>query len=228
VIQEVTTARKRLTTPRAAAVAGIAFSVLFTISMVLIAVSMPAQVQERGSWLLQNESQVMLALTLMPFSGIAFLWFVGVVRDRLGAYEDQLFSTVFFGSGLLFVAMTFAAAAVAGGTIATYASGAGQAMGDDLYEFGRSVMGQIFNTYALRMAGVFMISLGTIWLRTGVMHRGWAILNFALALVLLVSISHSPWVTMIFPVWVLAVSVYFLIRSKRDPSLEQMGEAGAA
>ena len=69
------------------------------------------------------------------------------------------------------------------------------------------------------MAGVFMISLGTIWLRTGLMHRGWAFLTYALALVLLVSISYSPWVTLIFPGWVLAVSVYFLILNLRRTAM---------
>ena len=46
--------------------------------------------------------------------GIAFLWFIGVLRDRLGAQEDQFFATVFFGSGLLFLAMLFTAAAIIG------------------------------------------------------------------------------------------------------------------
>ena len=55
------------------------------------------------------------ALQLVPFAGIAFLWFIGVVRDQLGDVEDRLFSTVFLGSGLLFLAMLFAGGAVAGG-----------------------------------------------------------------------------------------------------------------
>jgi len=63
-----------------------------------------------------------------------------------------------------------------------------------------------------------MISLGTIWLRTGLMHRGWAFVTYALALVLLLSIGYSLWVTLVFPGWVLAVSVYFLILNLRQPS----------
>ena len=59
-----------------------------------------------------------VALNLIPFAGIAFLWFVGVVRDRVGEREDRFFATVFLGSGLLFVAMLFVGAAVAGGLIA--------------------------------------------------------------------------------------------------------------
>jgi hypothetical protein len=50
---------------------------------------------------------VNFALTLVPFAGIAFLWFMGVVRSHLGRLEDQFFSTVFYGSGLLFLAMLF-------------------------------------------------------------------------------------------------------------------------
>jgi hypothetical protein len=63
-----------------------------------------------------------------------------------------------------------------------------------------------------------MISLGTIWMRTESMHRGWAFLTYALALVLLLSIDYSLWVTLIFPGWVLVVSVYFLILNLRRPS----------
>ena len=42
-------------------------------------------------------------MNLIPFAGIAFLWFIGVLRDRLGEQEDRFFATVFFGSGLLFL-----------------------------------------------------------------------------------------------------------------------------
>ena len=59
-----------------------------------------------------------VALNLIPFAGIAFLWFVGVLRDRIGEREDRFFATVLLGSGLLFVAMLFIGAAVAGGLIA--------------------------------------------------------------------------------------------------------------
>jgi hypothetical protein len=87
----------------------------------------------------------------------------------------------------------------------------------------------IFNIYAVRMAGVFMISLATIWLRTGVMHRGWAFLTYVLALVLLLSIDYSFWVTLILPGWVLAISVYILIRNlynrPRDGDAEEMKTA---
>jgi hypothetical protein len=43
------------------------------------------------------------ARTLMPFAGISFLWFIGVVRDGLGRYEDKFFSSAFICSGVLFL-----------------------------------------------------------------------------------------------------------------------------
>src|SRR6266704_345493 len=121
--QQVTLTRQALKTPRAAAVAGIVFAVLFTTSIVLIRLALPEDLRgtSAAAWLQGNAATVSLALTLVPFAGIAFLWFMGVVRDRLGTLEDQFFSTVFFGSGLLFLAMIFASAAVAGGSLASYA-----------------------------------------------------------------------------------------------------------
>jgi hypothetical protein len=93
-----------------------------------------------------------------------------------------------------------------------------------VFTYGREVMFQIINVYAVRMAGVFMISLGTIWLQTGAMHRGWAFVTYFLALVLLVIIGYSLWVSLIFPAWVLAVSVYYLLRSRGERPQVVMSE----
>jgi hypothetical protein len=66
--------------------------------------TVPASVRadplETGAWLKTSSNKVGLALNLVPFAGIAFLWFIGVLRDRLGELEDRFFATVFLGSGL--------------------------------------------------------------------------------------------------------------------------------
>ena len=123
-----------LRTPRAAAVEGIIFSVLLIAALVLLRISVPANPAVPGAWLTdsRHRAQVAIALNLVPFAGIAFLWFIGVLRDRIGDREDRFFATVFLGSGLLFVAMIFAAAAIAGGLIAEASSsrpGAGTGSG---------------------------------------------------------------------------------------------------
>lgn len=206
---------RRLTTPRAAAVAGILFSLLFAASLILIRTSIPETLSEGTEWVATGSGRITAALVLMPFAGIAFLWFMGVVRDRLGTLEDQFFATVFFGSGLLFLAMVFVAMAIAGGILASSRSFSALSLQSDVIYFGRAVMLQISNVYALRMAGVFMISLGTIWLRTGLMPRWLAAITYLLALTLLLIINLSLWVTLVFPAWVLVVDVYIMMKNRQ-------------
>jgi hypothetical protein len=215
--QQVALTRQALKTPRAAAIAGILFAVLFTTSLVLIRLAIPEDLSGTNiaSWLQGNTARVSLALTLVPFSGIAFLWFMGVVRDRLGKLEDQFFSTVFFGSGLLFLAMVFASAALAGGILSSYAIASETLIKSGVVTFGRAIMYKITNVYAVRMAGVFMISLGTIWLRTRVMPRLFVFLTYALALLLLVSGDFTLWLLLVFPAWVFVISIFILVISLR-------------
>lgn len=209
----VTLTRQALKTPRSAAIAGIIFSVLYGTSMVLINLSLPHEPTAFLAWLEADTTTVTLALNLIPFAGIAFLWFIGVIRDLLSDQEDRLFATVFLGSGLLFLALTFTGAALAAGLLSSYAVESSVLVQSGVLTYGRKVIYHVFDIYAIRMAGVFMISLATIWLRTGLMHRGWAFLTYVLALVLLLSIAYSFWVTLVFPGWVLVVSLYILIRN---------------
>ena len=74
---------------------------------------------------------------------------------------------------------------------------------------------QISNVYAVRMAGVFIISLGTIGMRTRLMPRWLVLVSYLLALVLLLVISVNLWVTLVFPAWVLALSAFLLAEDGR-------------
>jgi hypothetical protein len=163
--------RDRLKAPRAGAIAGIVFSILLIISLVLIRVSVPATPGDTGTWLAHSEKSVRLSLDLLPFAGIAFLWFIGVLRDRMGALEDRFFATVFLGSGLLFLAMIFALAAVAGGLMMAYESIPGKLMDSGIYTFARTEAYQFGNIFAMRMAAVFMMSTCTLAIRIGMFPR---------------------------------------------------------
>jgi hypothetical protein len=206
-------------TPRAAAIAGIVFGVLFSSCVMLIRLAAPADITDLSAWTDTARRMVSISLALISLAGVAFLWFIGVVRHRLGAYEDQFFATVVQGSGLLFLAMTFSAFALAAGVFATLPAGGQQVSTPEVYVVVRAVMSQMFNMYAIKMAAVFMISLSTLWLRTGVMPRWLSYISYALALLMLFSLSFSVWMELWFPAWVLAVSTYFLINSyRRTPS----------
>ncbi len=157
---------------------------------------------------------VLLALNLVPFAGIAFLWFIGVVRDRIGVGEDRLFATVFLGSGLLFIAMLFAGAATAGGLVLTFENQPSV----EVWRFGRRITHSLFNVYAMRMAAVFTISTTTIATRLGLAPRWLTALGFGTGLILMFALGFVSWVELLFPFWVLAFSVHMLVASFRTTS----------
>jgi len=208
--------RPELKTPRAAAIAGILFALLYGTSWVLIRLSVPADALKASDWFDSQARNLSLAMSLVPFAGIFFLWFMGVVRDRMGRQEDQFFSTLFFGSGYLYLGMTFASAAMVGGALVLYASNLGLPAGSGIYSLALIVSNRLNTVYAMRMAGAFMFVLGTIWVRTGVMPRWLALITYLLAIVLLISIGFTPWVVLVFPAWVLVISVAILVINYRS------------
>ena len=204
-----------LRTPRAAAVAGIVFSVLLITAQTLLRLSAPASPAEAGQWLTDpgRRAAVAVGLNLVPFAGIAFLWFIGVLRDRIGEREDRFFATVFLGSGLLFVAMLFVGAAVAGSVIAGVTPNA--MPGRDTLVLGRNVTVSLLNVYSMRMAAVFTLTTVNIARHTRIVSRWLTLAGLACAVVLLIGIGISPWVELLFPVWILALSLEVLMARRR-------------
>ena len=137
--QNIEITRKSLRTPRAAAIAGIAFALLLGTALVMLRIAIPANPRDAGTWLNDpwRKDSVLLALNLVPFAGLAFLWFIGAVRDRIGAAEDRFFATVFLGTGLLFVGMLFVAAAIAGGLFSAEVQRGTAEISPEVWRFGR-------------------------------------------------------------------------------------------
>jgi hypothetical protein len=213
--------RKELRTPRAAAIAGVVFSLLLGVSLVLVRISVPTNPSDAKQWLADSGRRhaVLVAVNLVPFAGIAFLWFIGVIRDRLGDREDRFFATVFLGSGLLFVAMLFGAAAVTGSLATGFRGGVGASTGSSqTWRFGGSLAHTLLTTYGMRMAAVFMITMTTITLRQGVIPRWLGIAGLASALALLLGVNALDWLELLFPLYVLTVSIHLLLQSFRPAS----------
>ena len=215
--------RSSLKTPRAAAIAGILFAVLFGASMILIDTSIPTGTASDSAMLETHSGWTTIALFLLPFAGIAFLWFIGVVRSLLGELEDRLFATVFLGGGFIFLATTLVYAGLAGALNLVYIQAPGALAGTGVALYIRLAMYQIGN-FSFRMAGLFMLPLASIWRKTGLMPRILSLLTIPLALLLMIYPDYSIWVNLIFPAWALVVSVYILIRKPASSVPKATGE----
>jgi hypothetical protein len=217
-----------LRTPKSAALAGIAFSILVALVFWLFRISIPADPLDASAWPAKSASTITAALNLMPFVGIAFLWFIGVLRDRLGQQEDRFFATVFLGSAMLFLAMIFTSAAVIGAIMLTFSADPGAMVNSATLLVARAIAYNLINVYAIKMAGVFMISTSTVILYAGIAPRWMGFLGYALALILLLGIYYISWCFIVLPVWVLLISVHILIDNYRSPKPQHQpsGSAG--
>jgi hypothetical protein len=194
-------------------VAGVLFALLFGTVLVLVRLALPEGAEPGSQWLLAGHTHLKTAAAVMPFAGIAFLWFIGVVRDGFGGFEDKFFSTVFIGSGLLFLAMMFVAVGVGAGLEAISSHVVDPSAHAEVATFGQMVLLAVSKTYALRMGAVFMISLATIWLKTGLMPRWLVAVTYLVAVGLILAGDITMWLTLAFPTWVLVVSLLLLVRA---------------
>lgn len=206
--------------PRGVAISGIVFSVLFLASLVLLRLAVPDDPAELGTWLVDPvfRNWIGISLNLVPFAGIAFLWFMAVIRNHVGLQEDRFFATVFLGSGLLFVAMLFAAGAVSQELLGTFGTGPKSPGQSKTYAAGRRLAYALMNTFGTRLAAVFMFVTSTIGLRTEVLPRWVSFVGFAFGLVLLLVITEFAWIVLLLPCWVLLVSTWIMIA---DPHKER-------
>jgi hypothetical protein len=206
--------RREVRSPPSAAIAGILFALMRITSLIMIS-SAIAPADSYLEWFETWSGTSSVLILLVVFSGIAFLWFTGVIRDRIGDREDRFFSTIFFGSGILFVGLGFVWAAILGALINIYTSASHLLDDNDIYVLGFAIMNEISNNYALRMAGVYMTSINTLWARAGVMPRWLIIITYIVAFGFLFFAERLILARYLFPVWVLITSVYILILNYR-------------
>jgi hypothetical protein len=212
-------AARQARAPWAASIAGILFAILFTAAMVLLR-SSPVGGQDDTALARLFESGgdwpiVVGGLYLGPFAGITFLWFVAVVRDQVGEREDRFFATVFLGSAILFVALLFAALAVATTpTVAVRYLDLRPPTAEEAH-LTRTLAYTLLFAFATRAAAVFLFSTATLGLRTGAFPRWFALTGYAAGLVLLLIVSFFDWVVLLLPAWVFVISVSLLRRERR-------------
>jgi hypothetical protein len=198
------------------------FAVLFTSALILLR-SQPFITADDAELVRlfatgQDLSAVIGGLYLAPISGIMFLWFVAVIRDQLGDREDRFFATVFFGSGVLFVALVFVATAIVVAPSVAVRYLHQPAPTASTIALLRALSYTVMFAFATRAAAVFLLATATIGLRSRVIPRWLAITGYLLGIALFVVVVVWDWIILVLPVWVAAVS-FFILRRERAASV---------
>ena len=211
-------AGRQLRAPWAASIAGLLFAVLYTVALLLLRSSPLTGADDAELVRLfatgQDLGVIVGGLYLAPFAGIMFLWFIAVIRDQIGEREDRFFATVFFGSGLLFVALTLVAATAAcAPVVGVRYLELGIPSSDEMGQ-ARALSYTVLFAFSTRAAAVFLISLGTIGLRSRTFPNWFAWTGYVLGVVLLVVVSFWDWIVLVLPAWVAVVSLFILRRER--------------
>jgi hypothetical protein len=206
-----------LRAPKSAAIAGILFALMLATVIVMMSSAIPRDPVRSGTWITNasNRSSVAFAINLIPFAGIAFLWFIGVIRNRLGDREDKFFATVFLGSGLLLVGILFTAAAVLGSALFVYSQS--PHISTDTLRMALVLASTLLGTFGARMAAVFTLSVTTVGLRTQLVPRWLSVMGVLCAVALVITPPAPKLTQLVFPFWVLILSLHILVVSRRPP-----------
>ena len=214
----VTEAGRQLRAPWAASIAGLLFAVLFTAALVLVrsqAIFRSSDDQLAGQFATgQDLGGFVGGMYLGPFAGIMLLWFIAVIRDQIGEREDRFFATVFFGSGLLFVAILFVTMAVASWpAVGVRLLGQAPPSAREI-EVTRALSYALLFGFGTRAAAVFLLAMSTIGLKSGVLPRWFGRAGYLVGIALLVFVAIWDWVILLLPAWVALISLYILRRER--------------
>ena len=216
--------RPGVRTPRSAAYAGMAFSLLLTLSLLAIQFALSEKPSDSADLLTTSPQReiLLVGLSLVPFAAIAFLWFVGVIRDWIGEREDRFFATVFLGSGLLFVGVLLIGEAMAAGMVVSVHANpqAFAATAPDWWTTSLNICDQLFQA-SLQMAGVFTTATTLLLARTRTGPRWLTISGRVTALLLIVAVFFTKWTGLLFPLWIFALSVTILRMRPAEPEASQ-------
>jgi hypothetical protein len=201
--------------PESAAISGIIFAVILGTVILLLRSAAPESLADADGWIEAGAGResVDRALGLIPFAGIAFLWFIAVIRSRVGADEDRFIGTVFLGSGLIFVAMLFTAAAVLRATLSLV--DAGVDISAETLAWSWSLGAVLLGQFGGRMAAVFALTVATASRRAGVLPRWVVMIGYVVGISLLLTPPLPPPVQLFFPAWVLLLGILMLTRRRQ-------------
>ncbi len=211
---------KAVRRPESAAIAGLVFALILGVVLALLHGVNPGAQERADAWVSDDSRRAALnlALTLLPFAGIAFLWFIAVIRTQLGDRSDRFFETVFIGSGLIFVATLFVAAASLKTVILL--DDAGTPPSRETVAFAWTFASAVLGVFGAKMAAVFTIAAATAGIRSANLPRWLGALGYLTGLCLMFIPPLPSVVQFMFPLWVALISVLILVRRAKPDAAE--------
>jgi hypothetical protein len=202
---------------------GLAFAVLFIVAY-WIGTSVPGarstDEEIREFYTSAGKRRLTLvALYIMPFAGIAFLWFIVALRMWISGSArrvDVLFSNIQLVSGIVFIAMFFASASAFAAMAASveYADArVDPVVARQLPLYGSTIL----FVFAMRMAAMFIFTTSTIGRNAGILPTWYTWAGYVVGLFLLLSATFSRALVLVFPVWVLTLCLLLIVRARQIP-----------
>lgn len=153
---------------------------------------------------------VLVGLQVMPFAGIAFLWFAMALRGWLRASAvraTELVWGLYLASSLLYVAFFFAGAAAT--SVVALASEHSRATHDPLLlrtfpQFGSTLL----LVFGMRMAAMFVFTTSRLGALAGVVPRWYSLAGLVLGFALLLAPATDRVAVLAFPAWLLGLCVH--------------------
>jgi hypothetical protein len=209
---------------RLTAVSGILFAGLFIAALVLVrqapGLAAPDRVYTAFYTVGRGNVLVTVGLYIVPFAGIAYLWHMSATRmliESLPGSTSELPGWLQLTAGVLFVCMLFAGTAAVGAVaLLTVFSTTPLPSPEVARTLTAAGYGMVF-VFGVRAAGMYMITTTTLIRRRALLPRPLAVVSHLGAAFLLLSTTFHPATLLVFPGWVLLLSVVLLVHAARPP-----------
>jgi len=207
---------------RASALSGIVFAGLFFVALVLVrqapGLAASDRVYTEFYTVGHGDVLVTVGMHIVPFAGIACLWHIGSTRtliESLPGPATGLPHWLQLASGVVFVCMLFAGTAAVGAVaLLTVFSSTPPPSPEVARTFTGAGYGMVF-VFGVRAAGMYMIATTTLARQRVLLPRAVSVLSYLGAAFLLVTTTFHPVTLLVFPGWVVLVSVVLLYGAAR-------------
>jgi hypothetical protein len=167
-----------------------------------------------------NRRRIIAAgLYLLPFSGIAFIWFVVALRMWTSGSAkriNMLLANVQLAAGIIYVTLILSAGASYALLAATYEL-TDEPMSPEIARVFPRLGSVLFLTLAMRMAAMVVFTTSGIGRSTGILPRWFGAVGIVVGITLLLSASLNPLLILVFPTWLTVLSIFLLRRAREVP-----------